>query len=367
VIPSKILNINKTDYESSPVFLGEQDQGLFDTIHKNHPAIWNYYKEIRSLDWSEDEFDFSSCNLMFKQCPEDIKDKMIKTLAWQWEADTVASRQLFTILAPFVSSDEMTAYLLRVCENEVVHAATYSEIVRMSFDKPEEVLQEILEINESLQRLETVCKVFEETRVKGLKYSLGELENNQELYNTVFKFCVTMYALESIQFMSSFAITFSICEAGMFPPIGKAVQKIAQDEYEVHKEFWKDLVKQEVKTERGGIALGQCKDELEAILNEIVDSELLWLKEGMFTDGKELAGVNEDLCGKWTLFNAKAVYRLLGIKSKYTMPAKNPLKFMEHWLDISKTQPAPQEEDVAAYKVGMIKRTDEGTLFDIEF
>ena len=56
MIPSKILNTTKTDYESNPVFLGEQDQGLFDTIHKNHPNIWGFYKEIRSLDWSEDEF-----------------------------------------------------------------------------------------------------------------------------------------------------------------------------------------------------------------------------------------------------------------------------------------------------------------------
>ena len=87
----------------------------------------------------------------------------------------------------------------------------------------------------------------------------------------------------------------------------------------------------------------------------------------MFADGKELAGVNEDLCGKWTLFNAKPVYRSLGIKSKYTMPVKNPLKFMEDWLDISKTQPAPQEEALAAYKVGMIKRNDEGKKFSADF
>jgi ribonucleoside-diphosphate reductase beta chain len=367
LIDSKILNVNKTDYESNPVFLGKQDMGLFDTIHKNHKGIWDSYKEMRSLDWSEDEFDFSTCNLMFKQCPEDVKNKMIRTLAWQWEADTVASRHLFTILAPFVSSDEMTAYLLEVSCNEVVHSATYSEIVRMSFDDPEGVLSEIISMNSALQRLETVGRVFRDTRIKGLKYSLGEIENDQDLYNTVFKFCATMAALEGIQFMSSFAVTFAICNMGMFAPIGKAVQKIAQDEYEVHKEFWKTVIKNELKTKRGQQALLETKDELELILNEIVDGEFRWLKESMFSDGKELAGVNEDLCGKWTLFNAKAVYKVLGIKPKYTMPVKNPLKFMEHWLDISKTQPAPQEEDLAAYKVGMIKRTDEGKSFPVDF
>jgi ribonucleoside-diphosphate reductase beta chain len=322
---------------------------------------------MRSLDWSEDEFDFSTCNLMFKNCPEDVAKKMISTLAWQWEADSVASKSLYGIMAPFISSQELMALWQRISENEIVHAATYSEIVRMSFDNPKEVLSEILEVQESIQRLETVSSVFAEAYDYSHKYALGLVDNDQDTYDKVFMFLVALYGLEAIQFMSSFAITFAICDTGLFQPIGKAVQKIAQDEYEVHKESVREILKIELKTERGQTALTNCKGEIEKLLNDIVNSELSWLNDFLFEDGKQLVGVNADSCGKWTLFNAKPVFKLLGVKCEHSFPQKNPFKFMENWLDMSKIQPAPQEEDVGAYKVGMIKRTDDGKVFDCDF
>ena len=40
---------------------------------------------------------------------------------------------------------------------------------------------------------------------------------------------------------------------------------------------------------------------------------------------------------------------------------------MEKWLNISKTQASPQEQDIAAYKVGVMRRTDENQVFDVDF
>jgi ribonucleoside-diphosphate reductase beta chain len=367
MINKSILNTEKTDYGDYPLFLGDQEMGLFDTINKKYPVIWDYYKEMRSLDWSEDEFDFSSCNLMFKTCPDHITSKMIKTLAWQWEADSIASKSLYAVMAPFISSPELMALWQRVSENEIVHAATYSEIVRMSFDNPNDVLDEVLKVEEAMSRLETVSEVFSTAYTTSHNYALGNVENNQSTYEDVFMFLVALYGLEAIQFMSSFAITFAICDSGLFQPIGKAVQKIAQDEYEVHKESVREILKIELKTERGKTALVSCKDKIEKLLNEVVDNEMSWLDDTLFADDKELVGVNASSCGKWTLYNAKPVFNLLNVKCNHPFPQKNPLKFMENWLDMSKTQPAPQEEDVAAYKVGMIKRTDEGKVFDVDF
>ena len=40
---------------------------------------------------------------------------------------------------------------------------------------------------------------------------------------------------------------------------------------------------------------------------------------------------------------------------------------MEKWLDISRTQASPQEQDIAAYKVGVMRRDDENQVFDADF
>lgn len=363
---SKIFNESKTDYGTPNIFLGEQSNGLFDTVNKQYPDLWRLYKTMKSLDWDENEFDYSSCNVQFKTCPKPIYNMMIKTLAWQWEADSIASRSIAPVVANFLTSSEAWAGWQRISDNETIHAATYSEIVRMSFDDPSEVISEILKVRESLQRLETVSKVFSDAYDYSHKYALGLIGNTQETYNAAFMFTVALLALERLQFMSSFAVTFAVCDTGLFQPIGKAVQKIAQDEFEVHSEWDKAVLKYELQTERGKIALTQCKDLIKQLLDEVVESELKWVTY-LFSEGDELVGVSESLLKEWMLFCAKDVYSFLKIESSHKLPRSNPLKFMNHWLDISKTQPSPQEEDIAQYKMGTVRRDDEGTTFEVDF
>ena len=80
-----------------------------------------------------------------------------------------------------------------------------------------------------------------------------------------------------------------------------------------------------------------------------------------------MVGVNEHLLKEWVLFNAKDLYKLFKFESKHSLPKVNPLKFMEKWLDISKTQPSPQEEDNGQYKLNSVRKDDVGTTFEIDF
>src|SRR5690625_1216204 len=216
-------------------------------------------------------------------------------------------------------------------------------------------------------RLERVVKAFDEAFTASHQYALGQIPNNQETYNKVFMMVVALYCMERIQFLASFAVTFAICDTGMFQPIGKAVQKIAQDELEIHAELDKVVLQHELTTERGRTAFEQCREDIEGLIEEVIDSELRWI-EYLFSEGRELVGMNADRLSAWTLYCAKDVYNTLGLTTdKYNFPANNPLKFMEKWLNISKTQASPQEQDIAAYKVGVLQRTDEGMIFDDDF
>lgn len=365
MVSENVFNVDKSDYKQPQLFLGDRP-GLFDTVHKQFPDIWKQYKSMKSLDWDENEFDYSSCNVEFKSCSRTVYDMMIKTLAWQWEADSVASRSIAPILAPFVTSSELWAAAQRISDNEVVHAATYSEIVRNSFDDPNVILDEVLSVQQAVGRLETIGEAFATAYTKSHRYALGLVGPDQETYNAVFMMIVALLALERIQFMSSFAVTFAICDTGMFAPIGKAIQKIAQDELEVHVEFDKAVLRSELKTARGELAFEQCRDKIEALLNEVVESEFAWV-DYLFSEGRELVGLNADILKRWTLFCAKDVYGFFKLHSAHPLPKANPLKFMENWLDISKTQPSPQEQDNAQYKVGIMRRNDADQTFDVEF
>jgi ribonucleoside-diphosphate reductase beta chain len=99
LMTAAIFNSAKTieEYKNTPIFMGPEP-GFMDTIYKNHPKLWNLYKELKALDWSEDEFDFTRCLLDFKNCHQDTSDMMIETIGWQWEADSVAGRSVVSLL-----------------------------------------------------------------------------------------------------------------------------------------------------------------------------------------------------------------------------------------------------------------------------
>jgi ribonucleoside-diphosphate reductase beta chain len=370
-LPAKIFNTQKTDYERTPLFFG-QEGGLLDTINKQYPKLWSLYKTLRSLDWDENEFDYSSCNVEFATSDPTGRicaDFMIKTLAWQWEADSMASRAIATIMGPVCSSTELWCGYVKINENENVHGLTYSEIVRSSFDNPDEVLKEILEVKEAMSRLTSVAQVMGRAHEVSHKYALGQVEADQESYNAIFMFLVAMYFLERVQFMSSFAITFAVCRTGLFQPIGKAVERIAQDEFEIHAQFGQEVLRIELATERGRIAYQQCKPMIVNLLDEILNSEDTWL-EYLFSSGNELPGFTLSHGKRWNKFNGRAAAVFIGVEQDliargHEFPQTNPLPFMLDYLDVSASQSAPQEEQNAQYKVNLLSRDDDNEDFEL--
>lgn len=364
----QVFNTAKTsaDYTDSkqPLFFGKQ-QGLFNTIYKPYPEIWKIYKEMKSLDWSEDEFDYSQCVKDFKDCPKSVSDMMIKTLAFQWELDSVASRSIAPVFAPFITDSSLWAAWQRISDNEVIHSATYSEIVRMSFDNPEEVLESVLSEQETIKRMITVCEVLGDTYVASHKYAIGQI-SEEEAYEKLILGIVALLLLERIQFMASFAITFTICSSNWFQAIGKAVQRIAQDELEIHQKLDKEVLKIELATERGKVVFDKYKDTISKMAHEVVESELAWT-DYLFSDGRELVGANANLVKQWVLFNARDVFKFLNIATDLKFPTKNPMPNLENWLNISAVQSAPQEQDNNQYKVNTIVRDDVNESFDVDF
>ena len=249
-----------------------------------------------------------------------------------------------------------------------LHALAYKVIVESSFDNPEEFLKELLSIKESFQRLDTVKRVFDETHVVAHRYALGLEKDLHLVRKTIFKFWVTALALERIQFMSSFAITFGLAEQGYFVPIAKLVQKICTDEFQVHVQADKAILSNEMAIESNFSAYLDSIEDIQAIVKEVVDSEVTWL-EFLFEGKDEIARIRKDRVKDFVYYSASEVYKFLKIDNPYSDIKDNPLAYMNNWIIIDSNQSSPQEESVANYLLGgfVDDSADLDNSFEFEF
>lgn len=358
-VSSRILNTEKNDYAVASLFMGEP-LGLMDSINVHYRQLYDLYKEMKSKDWDELEFRFatSTLNAEFKSDDKASRDIMMYTLTWQWEGDTAAARSIVPIIAPFVTNNELFYGWQRIADNEVVHALTYSEIVKYSFDDPDEALKEVLELKQAVSRVAIISEIFDKALVTGCKLNLGQIQKSQETYDDIFMFIVAIYCLEAIQFMSSFGITFSYGNANKYLAAVLAVQKIALDEHKIHQKWDRAVLDIELGTEHGLMAFSRNRNRILELIGAIVRSEMTW-NSFTFSGGRSIPGVTEETMNKVVLYYAKGVYEFFRFNPKeieFELPTRHPLPFMEDWLDIGKTQTSPQEQKNGNYVLGMIDR-----------
>jgi ribonucleoside-diphosphate reductase beta chain len=347
-----VFNQNNTEWKDGrySLFLGEAP-ALYDSINVTYPTLFKLYKEQKASDWSEDEIDLEQSRIDMLTCPPEVREIMVENLALQWEADSIAARSIAPLFAPFVTNSEYWAALLKVSEIEVLHALTYSEIVRVCMANPNEIFERIMKNDAIIGRMEVVSKAFDDLSHAGAKYKLGLIDDNRA-YEIVMRAVVALYCLERLQFMVSFAATFGVVEAGYFQGIGKLVQKIMQDERYIHAEVGKYAIKAELATERGKEWFSKNEMAVRTILEEVRHSEYQW-NDHLHSNGRKVAGFSHIQCVDWIDYNAQDVYEVFGFEPPRKI-AKNPLKYMENWLDLNKTQNANQEGDQANYRLNII-------------
>jgi len=344
------------------LFLGEP-LALHDSINVHYPEIQKLYKRQVSSRWVETEFNFQQSRLDLISCPKSVYDIMLLNLSYQWSADSVAARAIAPLFAPFVTSSELWNYLLEVSNMEVIHALTYSEIVRQCVPNPDEVFGMVMDNANTLNRVSNVNTVFDELAYAGAMYTLG-YTTKEDAYQYVYKALCALYMLERLQFMASFAATFAIVEQGYFQGIGTAVQKIMIDEVTIHAEGDKAMLAIEHATPRGASAKANNASYVSRLLHEVVASELAW-SDSLFADGRSIVGLNPLLLKEWVLYNAQVVAEELDVKLAHPWVANNPLPWMSNYIDIDKRQTAMQETVGANYSLNVLQNdVDEGEEFE---
>lgn len=348
-----VFNINNTNWEGGnySLFLG-QAPALYDSVNVTYPRLFKLYKDQKSIDWSETEVNLEQSRADMDTAPAGAREMMIENLAYQWEADSIAARSIAANFAPFITNSEYWAAILKVSEIEVLHALTYSEIVRQCIPDPTEVFKRVMH-NEQLQtRLETIGKCFAELKEAGAKYTLGKM-TDEEAYPIVMNAVVALYCLERGQFQASFSNTFGVVEATQqFQGVGELVAKIAQDELYIHAELGKEVIKIELATERGAKWRVQNTATIQKIVDEVRQGEYNFNRY-IYSKEWKVNGLTEQLANDYVDYNFVDIYETLQLPHNITVTT-NPLPYMDNWLNLDKRQNANQEKDQTNYVLNSI-------------
>ena len=350
----KILNLQNDGWVTGkyPLFLGKE-LGLHDTMNRPYPQLFDLFKQLKSLDWSENEFDLEQARMDFLECDKSTYDIMIKTLAWQYEADSIASRSIVALLAPFVSNSDLNQMLLRWSDNEALHATTYSEIVRQCIADPKEVFEEVVNNENITSRSTAIVRTLEELRILGAKYTLDKDSLDMNYVRAVLlQSVVALYCLEGMEFLASFACTFALAERDLFLPVASYVQKIMIDET-IHTQMDEALIDILMGEEEWVETFTSILPEVKTFVDEVYEQELSWSKY-IFSEGRSVVGLTEELLVEWVQWKAQVIYDKLGVPLPFERVLKNPLTWMEDWLNIDGQQVAAQETDIGNYRLNSV-------------
>lgn len=345
-----IFNKNNTAHIDAnyPIFLG-QEPALYDSINKVYPKIFELYKLLKAQDWSEDEINLAQSSRDFEQCDKSTYDVMVQTIMWQWEADSIASRSISTLFAPFISNSEYSAAVMRQSDNEILHSLTYSEIVRQCIKDAKGIITQVMQNQNVLKRSGSIISAFE---------GLAETGRNKEHVSVhdkkvqLLKAICALYALEGIEFMASFACTFALAEQNLFMGIAQLVQKIQLDEI-VHTKIDKAVIDILLADPEWKDAFIEAKPDIQKIFDDVLLQEQNWAKY-IFSDGRAIVGLNTNLLVDWVYYKAKPLYDSIGLTWGYKVQSVNPLPWMDQWINIDQQQNANQEQDNNAYKLNVV-------------
>lgn len=349
------FNQQNTGYKKGyPLFLGD-DQGLVDTINRNYPQLEELYQQQLSQIWNEFEIDLTQDQMDMKNLPAGTVDLMVKTISWQWLADSVASRSISMILGKYITNTELEDLVNVWSLFETIHARAYSHIVKQTFADPTQAIQDTYDNIEVIQRSDVIVKAFN---------AVEELDNNattEEKQDAIIGAFVALFALEAIAFMASFAVTFAIGEQGFFQGITQEVKLISRDE-KLHTRMDYSILDILIKDPTWLNAIERNKTNIQSILDEVVVNELSWT-DYVFTEGRQVVGLTAPMLKDYVRYMAAPVYKALGAQVIFEVPKNNPLPYMDNYLDGSNVQSAPQEIQSTSYNLGTLEDDTDGLDF----
>ena len=346
-----IFNPKAFDARTQPMFLGESvNVSRFD--RQKYPRFAKLNDTQIGFFWRPEEVDLTKDMRDFAELPHHAQRIFIRNLQYQTLLDSVQGRSPTQVFSPITSIPELENLFNSWGFFEGnIHSRSYTHIKRNVYSgDPSKALDEIMEIQEILERAQSVTAALDQCFLMCVQRP--DLYTEKQQRQAVLQAIMATNILEGVRFYVSFACSFAFAEAGVMEGNAKIIKLIARDEA-VHlaaSQYMLNLF----RTGQEGPEWQEDYEELvpsfQAMYTEAWAQERAWV-DYLFQDGPIL-GLNAEILYQYIDFLTAA--RMDAIKLPHDFPEnlRNPISWVNHWYSSSGIQEAPQETEKESYVVG---------------
>jgi len=387
----KIFNLGETvNSKRTRLFLGEDSCNRnIQTYHDpKYPWILEFAEEMRAIgNWSKNEIDLSKEKSNFDSLDEAGRHIYESGLKFAITLDSCAGRaplQLFNN-GGISNNPEWELYITNHQNNELLHSESYTEMVRAIYNDVDVFIESIIDDEHIQKRASSILSAFDwatsvfdrmdanNTVLGHPCYCLNASKpfpevDNRMVKEAIYKSAIILNMFEGIRFFATFVTAWSFSEQPdkLMAGSSNVFKMIARDEM-VHLDVFQKVIKMLRTEESEGFVqvAADLEDEVYEMYATGYKEEMEWV-DFLFSKGSPLIGMNAAILKEYMDYIFAVRLTNIGLDPKRIgIPlGKNPLPWVDNYLDSSHIKSAPQEIESVNYVAAINSSLDED--FDLD-
>jgi ribonucleoside-diphosphate reductase beta chain len=226
------------------------------------------------------------------------------------------------------------------------------------YPDPQEVFDSTFDNKLLTKHTKTIIRDYNNFYPDVIRYLNGENIDKKEFKEKLLLALVSVNILEGIRFYSGFASVWALTEfRNIFPGSSKILQLIARDE-NVHMALTQTVLNTLRKNEEEGFVeiFEKLTPKIYDMYFEASEEEFEWI-DFLYQHGTPL-GINQNIAKEYIKYLTNLRLRAIGLKSIYPGSNKNPITWINKWLNFGSSEAALQEIEAVDYQSGGIVMED---------
>lgn len=352
---NSVYKETQIDFLKEPLFLGTgKNTQRYDIL--KYPFYDNTNEKMLGQFWQPMEIDVSRDKRDFHNLPDNMKSTYTKVLQKLIFLDSVQGRGMSGTFGQFITNPELESAMKTWEFFENIHSRSYTHILRSVYENPSEIFDESFRIPELTSLAKQISTSYDDCFNTGIQFLSG-ISNEIELKKSILRLLIEINILEGIRFYSGFATIWSMhYSQGYMERTSNILKLIARDE-NIHLQLTQYTLKLLKDSNTEGFA--EIYRDLENKIPEIYENaciqEFQWI-DFLFKEGSFL-GMSPELAKNYLKYICNRRLRAIGLEGLYPGFSKNPIPWVETYINYDIAESLPQETEILNYRFDLLDKS----------